>query len=395
MDINEAKSLVIKAGLNLVESGLIARTWGNVSCRVDENTFVITPSGRSYNSLTPKEIVQVNMLDLSYSGNIKPSSEKGIHAQVYKLHPEINFVIHTHQENASVIAASSLDSINILSQEPFINGDVICAKYALPGTKALRKNVTKALENSETNAVIMKYHGALCFGRSYDEAFKVAEELEKACEEFIIKNYLRLSRKKSYNVIDMNRYFILQNTKEKNIIFKKENKKYLSCKKKNKLFLLYGKGKEVEVNSNDISVSSYEEAEIYDYILRNNKDINDIIFCNSSYITAISLSLTRFKPILDDFAQIAGTNVKVVNNDKVEISKALKKSPVVFIKDVGALCCGKTYDDAEAVRMVTSKTSKAYIGASLFGKVQPIKHLECMLMRYVYVKKYSKKALKK
>ncbi len=39
MTINEAKELVIKAGLKLVESGLIARTWGNVSCRIDDSSF--------------------------------------------------------------------------------------------------------------------------------------------------------------------------------------------------------------------------------------------------------------------------------------------------------------------------------------------------------------------
>ena len=44
MDIMEAKQLVIKAGIEVVEYGLIARTWGNISCRVDDKKFVITPS---------------------------------------------------------------------------------------------------------------------------------------------------------------------------------------------------------------------------------------------------------------------------------------------------------------------------------------------------------------
>ncbi|MDF2673982.1 MAG: class aldolase/adducin family protein, partial [Clostridiales bacterium] len=105
MNVNAAKELVVKAGIRLVESGLIARTWGNVSCRIDEYSFVITPSGRDYLSLTADEIVTVKISDCSYSGNIKPSSEKGVHAKVYKLYSEANFVIHTHQENASVISA--------------------------------------------------------------------------------------------------------------------------------------------------------------------------------------------------------------------------------------------------------------------------------------------------
>ena len=47
MELSLAKQTVIDAGKRLVETGLIARTWGNVSCRVSDTQFVITPSGRS------------------------------------------------------------------------------------------------------------------------------------------------------------------------------------------------------------------------------------------------------------------------------------------------------------------------------------------------------------
>jgi L-fuculose-phosphate aldolase len=63
MTEREAKESVVKAGIRLVESGLIARTWGNVSCRLNNENFVITPSGRDYLSLTPEEIVTVAISD--------------------------------------------------------------------------------------------------------------------------------------------------------------------------------------------------------------------------------------------------------------------------------------------------------------------------------------------
>ena len=92
MELLKAKEIVVEAGKKLVSTGLIARTWGNVSCRVDDESFVITPSGRAYETLTPDDIVLVKTADLSYEGDIKPSSEKGIHAQCYLLRPECNFV---------------------------------------------------------------------------------------------------------------------------------------------------------------------------------------------------------------------------------------------------------------------------------------------------------------
>ena len=117
MEIMQAKELVIKAGKELIESGLIARTWGNISCRISDTQFVITPSGRAYETLTPEEIVLVNIEDLEYEGEIKPSSEKGIHAACYKLRPEINFVIHTHQVNASIVSTLGMDINNVEDPE--------------------------------------------------------------------------------------------------------------------------------------------------------------------------------------------------------------------------------------------------------------------------------------
>ena len=190
MDIQAAKELVIQAGKEVVASGLIARTWGNISCRVSDTQFVITPSGRAYEDLTPDEIVLVNIADLAYDGDVKPSSEKGIHAEAYRLRPEVNFVIHTHQMLASVISALGFDVNSVAPQSAEIVGDnVPLAAYGLPGTGKLRKGVVAAMQRSDSKAVIMAHHGALCMGTDYADAFAVASELEKICEATIRSKY--------------------------------------------------------------------------------------------------------------------------------------------------------------------------------------------------------------
>lgn len=396
MYIDEAKELVIKAGIKLAKSGLIARTWGNVSCRVDEKSFVITPSGRNYYSLTTDEIVKINIEDLSYDGNIKPSSEKGIHAEIYKAYPNINFLIHTHQQNASVIAASQIDSIKSECEDPLLDGEITCAKYALPGTKSLRKNVVNAIKSSKTNATIMKYHGALCMGKNLDEAFKVASELEDICHEYIVNQYFKLSKREKYDPLEMSLFALTKNNQGNYDVLRRTSKINFNGKRDKEGFILFDSEKEILIRQNNLLDSSIpEEAKIYDSIFKDNKDINYIIFDNSPELLAIAHKGSEFKPILDDYAQIAGLHTRNVENNPELISKALRKSPVVFVRDLGAFCCGKTYDDAEAVQLVTQKAGKAFIGASLFGEVKPIKTLECRLMRFVYLKKYSKKALEK
>ena len=189
MDVLTAKKLVIEAGEKLVESGLIARTWGNVSCRVDDKTFVITPSGKPYIGLTPDDIVEVAIDSLEWSGGVKPSSEKGIHAEVYKEYPEAGFVIHTHQKVASVISALRSGIETVTGEAKKLIGDrILIGSYGLPGTKKLRKGVTKALRLSPSKAVIMAHHGALCFGKDSAEAFAVAETLEKLSTEYILNS---------------------------------------------------------------------------------------------------------------------------------------------------------------------------------------------------------------
>lgn len=187
MENREAKMQVIKAGKELSQTGLIARTWGNVSCRLGDEYFAITASGKSYLTLTEDEVIEVKIEDLSYEGDIKPSSEKKIHREIYRLKDDAGFVIHTHQENASAVGAMPIDSAIFDKYYEGIGDRVVCAKYALPGTKALCKNTVEAVKKSEGNAVILKNHGALCYGRDYNEAFATAHNLEDACGEFLKK----------------------------------------------------------------------------------------------------------------------------------------------------------------------------------------------------------------
>ena len=91
----------------------VARTWGNVSARISDTQFVITPSGRAYETLTPEEVVVVNIEDCSYEGDIKPSSEKGVHAAAYRHHPTVDFVIHTHQKAATIVSITGMEIRNI------------------------------------------------------------------------------------------------------------------------------------------------------------------------------------------------------------------------------------------------------------------------------------------
>jgi L-fuculose-phosphate aldolase len=187
--IDTIKEEIIKGGQRLLEEGLVARTWGNISIRLDHSHMLITPSGRPYETLTAQDIVLVNYHTSAHEGPVKPSSEKELHCEIYRTRKDVHAVIHTHQMNASTVAAAHREVPPILDDMAQIIGPTVrVAEYALPSTKKITKKTVKALKGRK--AALMANHGAVCVGRDLDEAFVVCQVLEKACRAFIEAEFL-------------------------------------------------------------------------------------------------------------------------------------------------------------------------------------------------------------
>lgn len=358
-----AKQNVVEAGIRLVKSGLIARTWGNVSCRISGTHFVITPSGRNYLTLTASDIVAVCIADLSYDGPTLPSGEKGIHAEIYARCPDVNFVIHTHQENASVLSAMGFDSIPASPKYPLLGGKVICTPYALPGTKKIRQGVRAALEETTGNALILKNHGAICYGKDDAEAFLVAEELEAVCKAFIANKYTEPSATEAT----------------------------ISSRRTEHGFSVLVPGREsLEVDMRESPGLLPRDLDAHLVIYKRRKNINYIQQVASAHVLAFSQTNLPLRPLVDDFAQIIGVKVVTVEGHANKIAAALKNTSAVFIQGQGALCCGNCEMDVQAVEMILEKCCKASLCGQFFGGAKPISRLDSRLMRNVYLKKYSK-----
>jgi len=187
--IIEAKKQVVDMGVKLKSSGLVAGTWGNISVRVDDNTMVITPSGKNYEQSNPEDMVVVNINTLEHQGDLKPSTEVKFHAAIYKNRKEINGVIHNHAMNASTVAAARREVPAVLDDQAQIIGTTIrCADYALPGTEKITKNVVSAL--SGRMGALLANHGAVTIGRDLEEAYTASIVLEKACKAFVEGEFL-------------------------------------------------------------------------------------------------------------------------------------------------------------------------------------------------------------
>ena len=85
--------------------------------------------------------------------------------------------------------------------------NIKCAEYATFGTKELSQNILNALE--ERKACLMSNHGQVAFGKSLNEAFELAQEIENICHQYI--NAIKLGKPKILSDNEMKK--ILEKTK--------------------------------------------------------------------------------------------------------------------------------------------------------------------------------------
>lgn len=380
--VDKARELVLKAGLELCEAGLVARTWGNISARVSDTQYVITPSGRAYDTLTKEDIVLVNIADGTYEGDVKPSGEKGVHAAVYELCPEMNFVIHTHQNYASALSILAREipveaCNNDAKDSKEILGNVIpCAGYGMYATELLVNNVKEQVRtHKDSKAVLMKYHGALCYGKDYDEAFAVAYELEEVSKQVFDK----LCEAGVVSQVD-------------------------------------GGYDEKAINTDNDSSDSIFDSRVYEIpadlkdLLEKRDGVKAVSLVQTSFVMKMSRLGKTMYPYLDDAAQIAGVDVKCVAVDKEygqdstgnegkdiwtatvidSVAEALQDRNAVFVKGLGAICTGFDESEVEATGIVLEKACIAAYLAECVGNVAPLDAESAKLDREAYVNHYSK-----
>lgn len=172
---------LVAYGNKLVSEGLVQGTWGNLSARLDENTILVTPSGIDYANLKPAAMVRVDVNSLEYDPDqLKPTSERGLHADIYRAKPEINAIIHTHSTYCSVYAACEKD-LELSGEPAEVFGKIVhLAEYGFAGSDKLAENTARAV--GEGKGAIMSHHGMIACGEDMEMAFRNACLLERGAK---------------------------------------------------------------------------------------------------------------------------------------------------------------------------------------------------------------------
>jgi len=183
MNYNPYRQQVYDTTLRLVDIDLIRLSSGNISVKCPDGNIAITPSGITYDVLKPEDIVIMDSDANLIEGDYKPSSEKHLHTEIYKVRPEVNAIVHTHSCYAIAFSAVGMEIPVINLEVLVVGGPVPVAEFTTPGTPEVGVRAAKFFaDRLELKALLMQNHGMVAVGKTLDEAYQNAYKTETGAE---------------------------------------------------------------------------------------------------------------------------------------------------------------------------------------------------------------------
>lgn len=187
----EMKQQICEVGHLIWQLGFVAANDGNISMKVDNNTFLTTPTGTSKRILTPEMIIKMNADNevIECPEGYRPSSEFKMHLRCYKERPDIGAVVHAHPPTATgfAIAHIPLDDYTMPEAIIFL-GSVPIAPYGTPGSQEVPDSVAPFLAEHDT--ILLMNHGALTVGKDLTQAYYRMETLEHFAKVSLVARQL-------------------------------------------------------------------------------------------------------------------------------------------------------------------------------------------------------------
>jgi L-fuculose-phosphate aldolase len=170
------RQALVDASADLVRLGLNQGTAGNISLRYGDG-MLITPSGIPPEVTRPEMIARMTLVDESWEGPAKPSSEWRLHRDIMRERPDVGAVVHTHSLYATVLATLHRPIPALHYMIAAFNGpEIRCTPYAPYGTQALSDLIIVHL--GDRHGVLLGNHGMVATGSDLAQAMWRASELE-------------------------------------------------------------------------------------------------------------------------------------------------------------------------------------------------------------------------
>lgn len=211
-DESHVREEICRVGASLFDRGLTAGSSGNISVRLDDGGWLMTPTNVSMGSLEPTRLSRYDAGGRLVSGDA-PTKEAFLHFSMYGERADARAVVHLHSTHAT--AVSILRDVDPADVLPALTayyvmrvGRLPLVPYFAPGDQDLARAV-RALA-SQHHAVLLANHGPVVAGTSLASAQHATEELEESAKLFLLLQHHAVRALTPEQVADLRTRFNLR-----------------------------------------------------------------------------------------------------------------------------------------------------------------------------------------
>ncbi len=188
MTESKLREQICMVSRSLFERGFTAGTSGNISVRLDDGGWLVTPTNASLGFLDPAKLSRLDPAANLLSGDA-PSKEIPLHQALYDTSGDAGAIVHLHSVHS--VAVSMLPEIDPRAVLPPLTaysvmrvGAVALVPYYRPGDPEVAGAI-RGLAGRHT-AVLLANHGPVVAGKTLDLALAATEELEETARLYLL-----------------------------------------------------------------------------------------------------------------------------------------------------------------------------------------------------------------
>ena len=195
------KEKLVEVCHKVYEKGFVAAYDGNLSVRTENDSVLITRSGKCKGEITVDDLIEIDLNGNVLNGEGKISTENKIHLLAYSKREEINAVVHCHPVYATAFALIGEGLIEHYLPEVVLTlGKVPLCKFAVPSTDEVPESMNPYIDYSW--AMLLENHGAVTFGKDIFDAYYKMEKLEHAAKIIFLAKQIGKPEKLTDDVVN-------------------------------------------------------------------------------------------------------------------------------------------------------------------------------------------------
>jgi len=209
MSDTKLREEICRFGRSLFERGLTPGSSGNISLRLDDGGWLVTPTNASLGFLDPARLSRLDRDGRLVTGD-KPTKEIPLHAALYETRAKAQAIVHLHSTHA--VALTMLPEIDPRAALPPMTpyylmraGQTALVPYFRPGDPAVADAIRSLA--GRYSSVLLANHGPVVAGESLEAAVFATEELEETAKLYLLLRGLNPRYLSPYQVADLVKTF--------------------------------------------------------------------------------------------------------------------------------------------------------------------------------------------